>query len=236
MGEILTLENAVALLTLTALEIVLGIDNIVVIAVITGRLPPELRARARQIGLALAMVLRILLLLAISWIMRLERVLFEVWDQGFTGRDLILLGGGLFLIAKATKEIHDKVESGPEHERGRQVASFTAALTQILLLDLVFSIDSVITAVGMAQAIWVMVTAVVVAVVVMMVFAGAVSGFVERHPTIKVLALSFLVLIGVLLVADGLGKHLDRGYVYFAMAFSLLVELINLRVRGRAAT
>jgi predicted tellurium resistance membrane protein TerC len=233
-SEIFTAENLIALLTLTSLEIVLGIDNIVVIAVITGRLPAELQARARRIGLALAMILRILLLLTISWIMRLETTLFTLIGHDFTGRDLILVGGGLFLIAKATKEIHDKVEGEEIEERARRAGSFAAAITQILLLDLVFSLDSVITAVGMARAIWVMVTAIVIAVGVMMIFAGRVSAFVHRHPTIKVLALSFLVLIGVLLVADGLGKHLERGYVYFAMGFSLVVELINLRVRHKS--
>jgi len=233
-SEILTAENVIALLTLTSLEIVLGIDNIIVIAVITSRLPAALQARARTIGLALAMVLRILLLLAISWILGLEATLFTVAGRGISGRDLILLGGGLFLIAKATKEIHEKMEGAGHEQRTRRVTTFAAAITQILLLDLVFSIDSVITAVGMARAVWVMVTAIVIAVGVMMIFAGTVSGFVERHPTIKVLALAFLVLIGVLLVADGLGQHLERGYVYFAMAFSLGIELINLRVRARA--
>jgi predicted tellurium resistance membrane protein TerC len=235
MPELFTAENGIALLTLTALEIVLGIDNIIVLAVITARLPPSQQVFARRLGLGLAMFLRILLLLTISWILRLERPLFTVQDHGVSGRDLILLGGGLFLIAKATKEIHEKMEGGgPEHAVRRSV-SFASAIAQILLLDAVFSIDSVITAVGMAQDIRVMVAAVVIAVATMMVFAGAVGGFVERHPTIKVLALSFLVLIGVLLVADGLGQHLQRGYVYFAMAFSLGVELINVRVRGGGA-
>ena len=236
MAELITVENAIALLTLTALEIVLGIDNIVVIAVITGRLPKQMQARARQIGLALAMVMRILLLFALSWIMGLNNDLFTVWGVGLSGRDLILLGGGLFLIFKATREIHDQMEGEPVEQRTRQVASFSSAIVQILLLDLVFSLDSVITAVGMARAIWVMVVAIIVAVGVMMVFAKAVSDFVHRHPTIKVLALSFLVLIGVLLVADGLGKHLERGYVYFAMGFSLVMELINMRVRKRSST
>jgi predicted tellurium resistance membrane protein TerC len=236
MAELFTAENGIALLTLTALEIVLGIDNIIVLAVITARLPKAQQVLARRLGLGLAMVLRILLLLTISWILRLEQPLFHFNDHGVSGRDLILLGGGLFLIAKATKEIHEKMEgAGVEHGVRRSV-SFASAIVQILLLDAVFSIDSVITAVGMAQDIRVMVAAVVIAVATMMIFAGAVGGFVERHPTIKVLALSFLVLIGVLLVADGLGQHLQRGYVYFAMAFSLGVELINVRVRGRAAT
>lgn len=242
MAELLTTENLIAFLTLASLEIVLGIDNIIVIAVVTSRLPKEKQRFARNFGLALAMIMRILLLLAIGWVMGLQKVLLEVnltglgipLEQHITGKDLILLGGGLFLIAKATKEIHAKME-GPElHEVGAKHAAsrFGVAIAQILLLDLVFSLDSVITAVGMAKAIEVMVAAVIVAVIVMMIFAGSISRFVEKHPTVKVLALSFLILIGVLLTADGLGQHLSRGYVYFAMAFSLGVELINLRVRA----
>ncbi len=242
LAALFTTENLIAFLTLAALEIVLGIDNIIVIAVVTSRLPKEKQRAARNVGLALAMVMRVLLLLAIGWVMGLTRVLFELDLTGWgmplqheiTGKDVILLGGGLFLIAKATKEIHAKME-GPElHETGagKAAASFGMAIAQILLLDAVFSLDSVITAVGMAKEIAVMVAAVIVAVIVMMIFAGAISRFVERHPTVKVLALSFLILIGVLLTADGLGQHLSRGYVYFAMAFSLGVELINLRVRA----
>ena len=234
MTEIFTAENLVAHSTLTALEIVLGIDNIVFISILTARLPEAARARARRWGLGLAMVMRIGLLFAISWMAQLTAPLFTVMviDHPVSGRDLILLVGGLFLIAKATHEIHQKLE-GPSEAEARQgrAASFGAVLVQILLLDIVFSLDSVITAVGMARALWVMIVAVVVAVGVMMIFAGSISGFVERHPTVKLLALSFLILIGVSLVAEGTGKHIEKGYVYFAMAFSLAVELMNLRLR-----
>ena len=229
--HLLTSENLVALLTLSLLEIVLGIDNIVFISILTGKLPTAERAKARRIGLALAMGMRIALLFAISWVMRLTEPLFTVTRFEFSGRDLILLGGGLFLIAKATWEIHDKLEGG-EHERGAgKSVSFAGVLVQIMLLDIVFSLDSVITAVGMARAVWVMVAAVVISVGVMVVFANAIGEFVERHPTIKMLALSFLILIGVMLTAEGFGKHFEKGYVYSAMAFSLLVELLNMRLR-----
>jgi len=232
MTEILTAENLLALLTLSLLEIVLGIDNIVFLSILTGKLPPADRPRARRLGLFLAMFLRIGLLLALSWVMRLTNPLFGIAGQPISGRDLILLGGGLFLIAKATWEIHDKLE-GSAHGDGpaRKAATFGAVLVQILLLDLVFSLDSVITAVGMARAPWVMITAVVLAVGAMMAFAGAVSEFVERHPTVKMLALAFLILIGVMLVAEGFGQHVNKGYIYFAMAFSLGVELLNMRLR-----
>jgi predicted tellurium resistance membrane protein TerC len=234
LSELFTAENLTALAALTALEIVLGIDNVVFISILTGRLPEERRAVARRVGLSLAMLTRIALLFAISWVMRLTEPWLEVFGWELTGRDAILLGGGLFLIAKATFEIHEKLEGpgGPEAKRAGKV-SFAGTITQILLLDVVFSLDSVITAVGMARALWVMITAVIVAVIVMLVFAGAISGFIERHPTMKMLALSFLVLIGVLLVTEGLGQHIERGYVYFAMAFSLTVELLNLRLRRR---
>jgi predicted tellurium resistance membrane protein TerC len=232
MTEIITAENLLALLTLTLLEIVLGIDNIVFISILTGKLPPKDRPRARRIGLSLAMIMRIALLLAISWVMRLTDPLFEPFGHPISGRDLILLGGGLFLMAKATWEIHDKLEGSEHHDgKGRKAATFGAILVQILLLDLVFSLDSVITAVGMADAIWVMVAAVIIAVGAMLVFAGAVSEFVERHPTVKMLALAFLILIGVMLTAEGLGQHVNKGYIYFAMAFSLGVELLNMRLR-----
>lgn len=232
MTEILTAENLLALLTLTLLEVVLGIDNIVFLSILTGKLPADQRPRARRWGLFLAMFIRIGLLLALSWVMRLVDPLFAILGHPISGRDLILLGGGLFLIAKATWEIHDKLE-GSEHgaSGSRTAASFGAVLVQILLLDLVFSLDSVITAVGMARAIWVMVTAVVLAVGAMLVFAGAVSEFVERHPTVKMLALAFLILIGVMLVAEGFGQHVNKGYIYFAMAFSLAVEFLNMRLR-----
>ena len=236
--ELFTAENAIALLTLTALEVVLGIDNLVVIAILTGKLPPEQRARARRVGLLAAMGMRIALLLTLSWIIGLSGPLFTIAGHVFSGRDLILLGGGLFLIAKATHEIHTKLESPDEHPQAerRILASMTSVIAQIMAFDLVFSIDSVITAIGLARAIPVMVTAIMIAVITMMIFATPVSDFVERHPSIKMLALSFLMLIGVLLVAEGMGQHLDRGYVYFAMGFSLLVELLNLRVRHPAKT
>lgn len=235
MAELFTAENAVALLTLTSLEIVLGIDNIVFISILCGKLPPEQQDRGRRLGLFLAMGMRIALLLSINWVMRLIEPLFEVVDHPFSGRDLILLGGGLFLLAKATWEIHDKLEGAvSEEKKGRRAGrytSFAAVLTQIALLDLVFSLDSVITAVGMARAIEIMVAAVVIAVLVMMAFAGVISRFVERHPTLKMLALAFLILIGAMLVLEGFGTHVEKGYIYFAMAFSLAVEMLNMRLR-----
>ncbi len=235
MAELLTTENAIALLTLTSLEIVLGVDNIVFISILCGKLPPEQRARGRQLGLALAMVMRILLLLSISWVMGLTETWFTVLGKAVSGRDLILFGGGLFLLAKATWEIHDKLEGAVSEEvKGRRAsyAGFAAVLAQIALLDLVFSLDSVITAVGMAQAIEIMVAAVVISVLVMMTFAGMISRFVERHPTVKMLALSFLILIGAMFVAEGFGTHVNKGYIYFAMAFSLGVEMLNIRLRS----
>jgi len=236
MSELFTTDNLIAFLTLSALEIVLGIDNIIFISILSGKLPPEQRARARRLGLGLAMLMRIALLFAISWVMGLTQPLFTVLEHSISGRDLILLGGGLFLIGKSTFEIHERLE-GPPHGPidPRLRASFGAILVQILLLDIVFSLDSVITAVGMVQNITIMIAAVVVAVAVMMVFAGSVSDFVERHPTIKMLALSFLILIGVMLVAEGFGQHVGKGYIYFAMAFSLLVELLNMRLRKVSA-
>jgi predicted tellurium resistance membrane protein TerC len=230
-SEMLTGENLVALLTLTLLEVVLGIDNIVFISILTGKLPPEQRGRGRRIGLALAMLMRIGLLFALSWVMRLTDPWFTLLGKALSGRDLILLGGGLFLIGKATWEIHDKLE-GEEHAHATpKKVSFASVLVQIMLLDIVFSLDSVITAVGMARHIGVMITAVVISVGVMLIFANAIGDFVERHPTIKMLALSFLILIGVMLVSEGFGKHIEKGYVYFAMAFSLLVEVLNMRLR-----
>jgi predicted tellurium resistance membrane protein TerC len=227
-----TFEGWVSLLSLSAMEIVLGIDNIVFISILSAKLPEAERAKARSLGLALALVTRLGLLFAISWMMRLTEPLFEVVGNEFSGRDLILLGGGLFLVAKAVYEIHDKLEVHHEEGGVKAVrASFAGILVQILLLDIVFSLDSVITAVGMAPALIIMVIAMVAAVGVMLAFAGAVSGFVERHPTMKILALSFLLLIGVMLVAEGFGQHVSKGYIYFAMGFALLVEVINLRVR-----
>lgn len=235
MAELLTFEALAALMALTALEIVLGIDNIVFIAIVTGRLPEPRRPAARRLGLLLAMLMRIALLFAISWTMRLVSPLFEILGHAFTGKDLILLGGGLFLLVKATHEIHGQIEGAHQDGAGAgppaAVVSFAGVIAQIGALDVIFSLDSVITAVGMTPHIAIMAAAVVIAVGIMIIFAGAVSRFVERHPTMKVLALSFLILVAVLLVAEGLGKHLDRGYVYFAMAFSLGVELLNLRVR-----
>jgi predicted tellurium resistance membrane protein TerC len=236
--ELLTTENLIALLTLTALEIVLGIDNIIFLSILTGKLPTEDRARARRIGLMGAMLMRIGLLLALSWVMRLTTPLFTlpVLEKSISGRDLILLVGGLFLIAKSTWEIHDKLEGATHGAAGGKArVSFASIIVQIMLLDIVFSLDSVITAVGMAQHVEIMIAAVVVSVLVMLVFARAVGEFVERHPTIKMLALSFLILIGVMLVAEGFGKHIEKGYVYFAMAFSLGVEMLNIRLRRQAA-
>ena len=232
MEHLLTSESLIALLTLAGLEIVLGIDNIVFISILVAKLPPAQQGNARRVGLLLAMGMRILLLLAISWVIGLTAPLFSVMAHEFTGRDLVLLGGGLFLVAKATWEIHDKLE-GEEHgpDGKRAAANFAAILTQIVLLDLVFSLDSVITAVGMAKHIEIMIAAVVIAVAVMMVFAGSISAFIERHPTMKMLALSFLLLIGVVLIADGFGQHVSKGYIYAAMSFSLFVEILNMRLR-----
>jgi len=231
MDALFTADNLIALATLTALEVVLGVDNVIFISILAGKLPVEQQARARRVGLMAAMVMRILLLFSLAWIVRLTEPLFSVLGRGISGRDLILLGGGLFLIAKATIEIHEKLE-GVAGERSARVApSFGAVIVQIMLLDIVFSLDSVITAVGMADSIAVMVVAVIIAVGIMMLSAGSVSEFVQRHPTVKVLALSFLMLIGLSLVGEGLGHHIPKGYIYFAMGFSVFVELINLRLR-----
>jgi predicted tellurium resistance membrane protein TerC len=232
----LAAQDIIAFLTLVSLEIVLGIDNIVFIVIITNNLPEAVQSKARKIGLAVAMLSRIALLFAIAWVMRLTTPLFSVLEHAVSGRDIILLAGGLFLIAKATFEIHEKLEHRPEDDvRVGKRLGFGAAVFQIALLDIIFSLDSVITAVGMADRISIMVAAVMVAVAVMLFFADAISRFVKRQPTIQVLALSFLILIGVFLVAEGLGKHIDRGYIYFAMSFSLLVELMNLRLRKISA-
>jgi len=223
----------IGLLTLTVLELVLGIDNIVFISILSGKLPAHQRKKARLIGLSLAMLMRILLLLSITWIGRLTRPLFAIAGFEVTGRTIILVAGGLFLLVKSTHEIHDHIEGEDEHRNVRAVPSLFAVLVQIGLLDIVFSLDSVITAVGMVDHVAIMIIAVILAVIVMMIFANPVSGFVERHPTIKMLALSFLLLIGVNLIAEGLGFHIPRGYTYFAMAFSLFVEMLNLKVRSR---
>lgn len=224
----------VALLTLTALEIVLGIDNVIFISILADKLPPEQRKRARLLGLSLAMFMRIALLLTLNWIANLTNELFSIAGHGFSGRDLILLAGGLFLIYKATTEIHDKLE-GDEHHAdagATKHASFSGVIAQILLLDIVFSLDSVITAVGMAEDIEVMIAAVIIAVLVMLVASGPLSAFVSKHPTVKMLALSFLLLIGTSLVAEGWGFHISKGYIYAAMAFSVFVEILNLKMRS----
>ncbi|MGH2569853.1 MAG: TerC family protein [bacterium] len=223
----------IALVTLTVLEVVLGIDNVIFISILADKLPLHQRARARSLGLLAAMVTRILLLMSLTWMMRLTRPLFGVFGHEVTGRDLILLAGGLFLIFKATREIHEKLEGEEGHASARVPASFAAVIFQILLLDIVFSLDSVITAVGMAQHLGVMVAAVMISVGVMLVFSGPVSAFVGRHPTVKMLALSFLLLIGVNLIADGSGVHIAKGYTYFAMGFSVFVEMLNLRMKAR---
>jgi predicted tellurium resistance membrane protein TerC len=226
-------DTYVSLLTLTAMEIVLGIDNIVFISILTGKLPKEKQGVARRLGLSLALILRLLLLFAISWVMGLTAPLFTL-VKTFSGRDLILLGGGLFLLFKATHEIYDKLEVAHEEEKKPSGAgAFGIILVQILALDVVFSLDSVITAVGMADHVIVMVIAMVVAVGVMLVFARRIGDFVNRHPSMKILALSFLLLIGVMLVAEGMGQHVGKGYIYFAMAFSLFVELLNMRFRKK---
>jgi predicted tellurium resistance membrane protein TerC len=227
-------EGWIALATLTILEIVLGIDNIVFISILAGKLPQQDRGRARRIGLSLAMFIRIALLWSITWVIRLTAPLFTVLSQEISGRDLILLIGGLFLIAKSTHEIHEKLEGEEGESSTRVAASFAGVIVQILLLDIIFSLDSVITAVGMVEDLAVMVLAVILAVGVMLVSAGAISDFVERHPTVKMLALSFLLLIGVSLIAEGLDQHIPKGYIYFAMGFSIFVEMINLRIRGKS--
>jgi predicted tellurium resistance membrane protein TerC len=226
-------QTWIALVTLTALEIVLGVDNVIFISILAGKLPKPRQPGARRLGLFLAMFMRIALLFSLTWLTRLTAPLFTAFGHEFSGRDLILLVGGLFLIAKATYEIHDKLEGEEGHESARVAVSFAGVIVQVMLLDIVFSLDSVITAVGMANDLGVMVTAVVLAVGVMMISSGAIASFVDRHPTVKILALSFLLLIGVSLIADGLQQHISKGYIYFAMAFSVFVEMINLRVRSR---
>lgn len=226
----------ISLFTLTALEIVLGIDNVIFISILAGKLPPERQSKARKLGLTLALVTRILLLMCLSWIMGLTAPLFTlpIMDQPISGRDLVLLIGGLFLIWKSVREVHEKLEAEDGHATsGKKVVSFAGVIVQILLLDIVFSLDSVITAVGMADNIWVMVAAVVIAIGVMLAAAESISNFVNRHPTLKMLALSFLILIGVMLVGEGLGHHIPKGYIYFAMAFAFGVEMLNLRMRSK---
>ncbi len=232
MAEVFASENLVALLTLTLLEIVLGIDNVIFISILAGKLPEEQRRKARLIGLSLALGARVLLLLSISWVMRLQSDLFRVYGLGISGKDLVLIFGGLFLVAKATHEIHSKLEDD-SHAPELRKTGFAAVVVQILLIDIVFSLDSVITAVGMVNEVSIMITAVVVSIAIMMAFAGRIGAFVERHPTIKMLALSFLILIGVMLVAQGFDQKINKGYIYFAMAFSLGVELLNMRFRKK---
>jgi len=227
-------EAWIGLLTLTVLEIVLGIDNIIFIAILAGKLPAGQQSRARRVGLVGAMLTRIALLAALAWIIRLTAPLFQLLGHPISGRDLILIGGGLFLITKSTREIHEGLEGESGRASTAVRASFAAVVGQIMMLDIVFSLDSVITAVGMARHLSVMITAVVLAVGVMMFAATPISDFVHRHPTVKMLALSFLLMIGVSLIADGLGQHIAKGYIYFAMGFSVFVEMLNIRVRARA--
>ncbi len=225
----------IAFATLTFLEIVLGVDNIIFISILSGKLPAKQQARARRVGLLGAMLTRVLLLFSLSWIVKLTTPLFTAIDHPVTGRDLILIGGGLFLLAKSTFEIHERLEGEEGHGSGRVAASFASVIAQIMLLDIVFSLDSVITAVGMVDQVWVMIAAVVVSVAIMMLAAEPISDFVHKHPTVKMLALSFLLLIGLSLLLEGFGQHIPKGYIYFAMGFSVFVEMINLRVRARAA-
>lgn len=232
---LLTVDGLIAFLTLCLLEIVLGIDNIIFISILTNKLPEENRPRARFAGISLALVFRVIMLLGITWIIGLTKPLFEVFEFAFTGRDLVLLAGGLFLIAKSTSEIHHKMEgegqSGEEKVQSKVPRNFMSIIIQIGLLDIVFSFDSILTAIGMTEEIIIMILAVIVSLVIMLIFAGRIASFIEKHPTLQVLALSFLILIGVVLIADGLHQHISKGYIYFAVAFSLLVEVINLRVR-----
>jgi predicted tellurium resistance membrane protein TerC len=233
MASLANPENWIALLTLSVLEIVLGIDNIVFISILAGKLPGDQAGKARVVGLAAAMVTRILLLLSLTWVIRLTNPLFAVFGHEISGRDLILIVGGLFLLAKSTVEIHERLEGEGSRKETGPVPSFAGVIIQIGLLDIIFSLDSVITAVGMARALWVMITAVVIAVGVMMVASRSISEFVERHPTVKMLALSFLLLIGFSLVAEGVELHIPKGYIYFAMAFSVMVEVLNQHAGGR---
>lgn len=226
-------QALIALLTLTVLELVLGIDNIIFISILSGKLPKENQKKARLVGLGLAMITRILLLFSISLIVKLTEPFFTVYGLGISGRDLILILGGLFLLAKSTMEIHSKLEGEQEHHDVKAKTSFVSVIIQILLLDIVFSLDSVITAIGMANDLPVMIIAVIIAVIFMMFFSGSISDFVEKHPTIKILALSFLLLIGFSLIVEGLHQHIPKGYIYFAMTFSVFVEMLNLKMRKK---
>lgn len=224
----------IAFLTLTVLELVLGIDNVIFISILSGKLPAEQQPRARFIGLSLALVMRVVLLFSLSWVMTLTTPLFSLLEREISGRDLILLIGGLFLIAKSTHEIHGSLEGEAGHELKKVYSSFASVIIQIMLLDILFSLDSVITAVGMVSNLWIMIAAVTISIIAMMLFAGSIGAFVQRHPTIKMLALAFLLLIGVTLIAEGLHQHISKGYIYFAMAFSVFVEFLNMRLRRRA--
>jgi predicted tellurium resistance membrane protein TerC len=228
-------ETLIALATLTFLEIVLGVDNIIFISILSGKLPPADQPRARRLGLIGAMLTRILLLMSLAWIVKLTEPLFSLIGHEISGRDLILILGGLFLLAKSTFEIHDRLEGEEGHASQRVAASFASVIVQIMLLDIVFSLDSVITAVGMVDELWVMIAAVIISVAIMMLAAAPISAFVHRHPTVKVLALSFLLLIGLSLLLEGFEQHIPKGYIYFAMGFSVFVEMINLRVRAKTA-
>ena len=236
MDSIFEPGTLIALATLTFLEIVLGVDNVIFISILSGKLPEGQQLRARRIGLLGAMVTRVLLLFSLAWIVKLTRPLFSALGHDVTGRDLILIGGGLFLLAKSTVEIHGRLEGEEGHGSRRVMASFLSVIVQIMLLDIVFSLDSVITAVGMVDELWVMIAAVIISVAIMMAAAEPISAFVHKHPTVKMLALSFLLLIGMSLLLEGFGQHIPKGYIYFAMGFSVFVEMINLRVRAKSAT
>lgn len=233
-SAILSTEGLIAFLTLSLLEIVLGIDNIIFISILTNKLPKENQAKARFAGISLALVLRVAMLFGITWIIQLTEPLFTVFEMGFTGRDLVLLAGGLFLLAKSTSEIHHKME-GESHEEKEEKSSvrkgFASIIIQIALLDIVFSFDSILTAIGMTEELGIMIMAVIVSLIVMLIFAGRIADFIAKHPTLQVLALSFLILIGVMLIAEGFHQHISKGYIYFAVAFSLVVEIINMRMK-----
>ncbi|HEX4565172.1 MAG TPA: TerC family protein [Vicinamibacterales bacterium] len=229
-------ETLIALVTLTFLEIVLGVDNIIFISILASRLPPSRQVSARRLGLLLAMGTRLLLLFSLSWVVKLTAPLVTLWEHELSGRDLILILGGLFLLYKSTHEIHVRLEGGDERTSARRAISFASVLVQIALLDVVFSLDSVITAVGMVDDLWVMIVAVIASVVIMMVAAGPINDFVNRHPTVKILALSFLLLIGLSLLLEGFDQHIPKGYIYFAMGFSVFVEVINQRVRAKRSS
>lgn len=231
--DFFSLNDIVALITLTSLEIVLGIDNIIFISILVGRLPEDKQRKGRIMGLSVALITRILLLFSITLLMKLTKPIVSIFERDISGRDLILIAGGLFLLAKSTLEIHNKLEGKEEEKENKMFSSFSMIIFQIAIIDIVFSLDSVITAIGMANKLWIMILAVIIAVFFMMGFSGYISDFVEKHPTIKILALSFLILVGFALVGDGLKFHIPRGYIYFAMGFSVFVEMINLRIRGK---